>query len=392
MEALRAGQRRLRAEGRDADAAAIGLKISEAEELEAKMLKQRAVLALFSVLNGLWSTGGRVNTSNDDLEARTKLLKTGGVALSGHDAIDWCRTPSERLRYMLGQGRAMMTTADRATDYNAFAERLRAYVAFAQEESEQDLVETFGPRLWSCVQWARAGGNQFEITRDLAAALLLTTVPKTERDEPRLPYDTLALTLPPGAVPFMMPNAETEWADTLWIERRGDKTLLIVRWQILELHWVIDDHFEVDESDDAASLPEDEVTKQAAVRLVRNFAIWLDAEGGVKKHRPEVVPKKLLEKRARGNETWPRHWLFGKEVKISPELRRAASEIVLGRAAERQVEGWHVRARFTVRGHWRNQVHGAGRMLRRRQWIAPFWKGPSEKEAWAHLYKPAEKL
>lgn len=28
-----------------------------------------------------------------------------------------------------------------------------------------------------------------------------------------------------------------------------------------------------------------------------------------------------------------------------------------------------------VRGHWRNQVHGEGRVLRRRQWIQPFYRG-----------------
>ncbi len=31
--------------------------------------------------------------------------------------------------------------------------------------------------------------------------------------------------------------------------------------------------------------------------------------------------------------------------------------------------------RWIVRGHWRNQPHGPGSMLRKRIWIAPFWKG-----------------
>jgi len=34
------------------------------------------------------------------------------------------------------------------------------------------------------------------------------------------------------------------------------------------------------------------------------------------------------------------------------------------------------RFQWIVRGHWRNQVHGAGRIGRKRIWIQPYWKGP----------------
>lgn len=35
--------------------------------------------------------------------------------------------------------------------------------------------------------------------------------------------------------------------------------------------------------------------------------------------------------------------------------------------------------RFIVRGFWRNQAHGPGHSLRRRQWIPPYVKGPADK-------------
>lgn len=35
--------------------------------------------------------------------------------------------------------------------------------------------------------------------------------------------------------------------------------------------------------------------------------------------------------------------------------------------------------RFIVRGFWRDQVYGPNHSLRRRQWIPPFVKGPSDK-------------
>lgn len=398
LDNFQAAQRKLRAQGRDVEAAQLGEKIQKLQEQAEKIAKERASLALLGLLNGLWSTGIRIN--GEDFWSRIKTLEDcqKQCAMAG-DLLDWCKTPSDRLRYMLLQGRSMEAMATGAADYAEFAELLRAYVAPVQKEGEQDLVDTFGRRLWSCVKWTRCGGNQFEVTPDLAAALLLTTVSEATEDELRLPFDTLAMSLPHGAIPFVVTEngaMRSEWADTLWFERCGaDATLVVVRWRVLELHWFIDDKFvvlEADGNDEKFPLnaPDDEVTLQATIRLVRNFALWLGAEGGIKSHKPEIVPKKLAEKRAKSGVAWPRHWLFGKEVKIGPELRRAAAEIVLGRTAKHQVDGWHVRARFTVRGHWRNQAHGEGRALRRRQWIAPFWKGPAEKEAWAHIYKPKE--
>lgn len=36
------------------------------------------------------------------------------------------------------------------------------------------------------------------------------------------------------------------------------------------------------------------------------------------------------------------------------------------------------RIQYVVRGHWRNQAHGPGRMARKRIWIQPYWKGPED--------------
>ena len=42
---------------------------------------------------------------------------------------------------------------------------------------------------------------------------------------------------------------------------------------------------------------------------------------------------------------------------------------------------WTLAQRFIVRGHWRWQVHGEGRLLRKRLWIEPHFKGPVDIEA-----------
>lgn len=42
---------------------------------------------------------------------------------------------------------------------------------------------------------------------------------------------------------------------------------------------------------------------------------------------------------------------------------------------------------FLVRGHWRNQAWGPGRMLRKRKWIEPFWKGPEDTRVLVRGYE-----
>ena len=41
-----------------------------------------------------------------------------------------------------------------------------------------------------------------------------------------------------------------------------------------------------------------------------------------------------------------------------------------------QREFYRTEGYLIVRGHWRQQACGEGRLERRRKWIQPFWKGP----------------
>ena len=40
--------------------------------------------------------------------------------------------------------------------------------------------------------------------------------------------------------------------------------------------------------------------------------------------------------------------------------------------------GKDLEVRVRVQGHWRRQVHGEGRSLRKTIWIQPFWRGPED--------------
>lgn len=335
--------------------------------------------------------------TNDRKHFNDQILKVFSRA-----NIDPPKTPSERLRVMLKHGKqALADILERPLSYAAFVASVQRMVENGEPTEigkigslGKEMFDVYSRRLYSCALWASEGANQFVMSQALASALMLTDVPEVTAEEMHLPYRVFAISIPSGVVPFFAPTvggSDQEWADTLWLEQSGDQLLWVVRWRTLEVHrystsdfaWKAHERIE----DENAVAPEDEISLDASMRLVRNFLLWLDCQGGPKAQQPVSVPAKLAEKRKRSGEEWPRQWELGKDVVLSPELRRSAAEIALGRSARHAVEGWKVRARFTVRGHWRNQAHGPARALRMRKWIAPFWKGPAEKEAWAHIYR-----
>lgn len=72
----------------------------------------------------------------------------------------------------------------------------------------------------------------------------------------------------------------------------------------------------------------------------------------------------------------------GRTVKLDARIRDALLH------SEGNKASWQVAQRFIVRGHWRNQAHGEGRLLRKRLWIEPHWRGPENvKEALERNYE-----
>jgi hypothetical protein len=65
-----------------------------------------------------------------------------------------------------------------------------------------------------------------------------------------------------------------------------------------------------------------------------------------------------------------KNWSVGGKVKVSKEVREAAAEIAAGRAATCPA------VKHIVRGHFRNQACGVGRLERKRLYIKPHWRGP----------------
>jgi hypothetical protein len=347
----------------------------------------------------LLACGGRIESSVGGREEMMAIITSNYNTARGIATM----TPSERLRTMIKHGRRVLSAVACTSghvDFATFCTTVAASLGYGEQRDKlaiqsggRELFEIAMRKLYSCARWAACGCNQFSLTPNLAAALMLTEVPEVEPGELQFPYPCFAISIPSGVVPFFVGKegeSRQEWADTLWVEVEGGRILWVARWRALEAHRYTSADFTTLALPGEESAPEDEITLDASMRVIRNFLLWLNAEGGMRAQRPVKVPPKLAEKRQRSGEEWPRQWEFGKSVVLAPELRRSAAEIALGRSRRHAVDGWKVRARFTVRGHWRNQAHGPGRSLRMRKWIAPFWKGPSEKEAWAHIYRNRE--
>lgn len=261
--------------------------------------------------------------------------------------------------------------------------------------------------------WAKQGFNVFNLSHSLAAGLMLTEPPEYVRGEPlEMPFNVFAITIPPGIVPVFI-DGNQYWSELIWCYRfdgvhrgSGGAELPFFRWTAMwqgvsvfrDRHagdlLVQDDESVFNLPGDPPVEDEDKITSSSSLRLIRNLLLWLDATGGVAGHDKDRRRAKSNKRRKRGRqearEAWPTTWVLGSEVKLQPELRRMASEIALGHSKRHAAEGWKVRKKHIVQGHWKTQPHGEGRTLRKRIHVAPYWRGPEGEAAWSHLYKPED--
>lgn len=118
--------------------------------------------------------------------------------------------------------------------------------------------------------------------------------------------------------------------------------------------------------------------RELMLRFVLNFCIYVNTGTSTIKHIHEDEIKHLLgdkkRKNLRKNIQERIHRLendrvfeVGTEVQITKELK----ELVLNEGTG----GMQLSYRTLVRGHWRNQAHGPGRMQRTRKWIEPHVRG-----------------
>lgn len=278
-----------------------------------------------------------------------------------------------------------------------------------------------------CLAWARNGYNVFELSPDFTAAMLLTDAREIDVESVQLPFGGLLMLIPDGFAVGADGGSYTkvhvsEYSESSVNERAAamrvvdtiDKLNEAQRREVLSNalkfgvaggnHPLLSKHDDANTEIDIYAtdgrhalttvirragltwstldeLPDaTEEADQAARRTIRQIvfgalAYMTAVETATTLREPSKRPK------AGGKvETGPRIFEVGRTIKLDPQLVRAA------RGGSREV-ALRLKHRHIVRGHYRNQAHGAGRADRRRIWIAPHWKGPEDGAELVHTYK-----
>lgn len=117
----------------------------------------------------------------------------------------------------------------------------------------------------------------------------------------------------------------------------------------------------------------DKIAVRALQRLVVNLCLYLGASTD-RSGSGWSPSSRTIGKRGKT-------WRIGGEVKVSREIREAATQIAAGVQRDSPL------VRHVVRGHFKQQPVGPGRAERRRIYVAPYWRGPLEGPTAPRRYK-----
>jgi hypothetical protein len=236
--------------------------------------------------------------------------------------------------------------------------------------------------------WVDAACPVIQIPHTYAAALMATD-PPAELDEVRPPWPAFIVQVPSGmltirdevenrrvevrnitvAYQFCEARQRMEWYVTTLTEtsvsifRTGVSTQELIDADLKLLGSTADDAFCFDLD------TEDKRTEMLLYRLVVNVCVAMENPDNFKAPKNEHSSKPRREQKVPPDN---RIFKLGKplELDLRPKLKEYLSH------GSKRREGAPPSVQFLVRGHWKMQVHGKGRLERKRIWITPFWKGP----------------
>jgi hypothetical protein len=120
-----------------------------------------------------------------------------------------------------------------------------------------------------------------------------------------------------------------------------------------------------------------EMTLRELRELTRSFVVnvllYLSSDGAEVEHIHAKRIKKLHGKKRKSQKKQiadlqdDRTYLVGSTIRVNPDIKKYID-------SQRRGAKFELKHRTLVRGHWRNQAHGAKRLLRKRIWIKPFVK------------------
>lgn len=346
--------------------------------------------------------------------------------LTGNDDFPWSDTGSSKglAAMALKMRRAFIRGPEPcSSDIGKFVMRLQAtpsgagFVAHLDSGSKEGAKDEMH-QTHSLLRWVDMGLPVFDLTHGLMSALLLTDPSDVRQDMVKPPFPTFVVRFPDGfwEMHSTVDNRPTSaslgilhiyeaYASTDLNRLRPMMSLRIVAkngltstWETYEppsgdgpvSDWLKQEVPLIEDPTGALVTPDEHDLRLAVAfrRLFINLCLYINENGrGERLGKPRTAsPKKPAGALPEG----PDIWVLGREVKLDRELMASAKAWTDSKSPRSSArEGWTLRERFTVRGHWRNQAHGPERSLRKMKWIAPYWKG--EGPTFAHVYKPADK-
>lgn len=213
-------------------------------------------------------------------------------------------------------------------------------------ELQHRLVNQTGDFLGS---WVLGGFPRLEISHKYAAALCCTDCPSTL--DIRAPWKAWSLVVPPGLTgdhtPARLWAVGSTWIGVLWPNG------LFVAVPPRPSEYGREDDFSA--------------WHLMMLNLIRGCCLSLAEPDQHRKHGGRSHGKN--NKRSGPPDLSQARFMLAPAVTV--DLRQHVLDALSGKHG-----GGAPTVQFLVRGHFRQQAHGAGRALRKTIWIEPFWKGP----------------
>jgi hypothetical protein len=275
------------------------------------------------------------------------------------------------------------------------------------------------------LRWIECGLPTFELTHSLAASLMLTDPSRASPEFVRSPFHTFLVRLPSPFWDFVEADRHFDMTH-LWVahfcDAGGPHLMLMPTVRrgmpgISTLHAPIDSSVDLgrwlhERIDPPVGRPGDseefvqgnrekialnEHLSRAARRLYANLCLYIADLQAANRLSLDIRPRNDRGRKCRrsGPNESPRttNWVLGREIKLDSNLLEAARSWTGMKTGKRGL--WSVHCRFTVVGHWRDQVCGKRKKLPDGTWtpwpsrrptrIEPYWKGPSAGDLLHHL-------
>lgn len=234
-------------------------------------------------------------------------------------------------------------------------------------DASDKLIAIFG------TDWLNSGFPKVEVGHKLAASFALTDVPNDI--DVQAPWTAWSLIIPDGLLPEVVSVNDTMLKEPSSFARAwcvGTR----VRYLVLANGSIIGPLSNRQENSSSHVL--------AVQALVQSVCLAISNPDDYKKRAVSSPSNASKKARRMGLPDFScTRFLVSAPVQI--DLREHLKDVVSGKA--KTGGGGSPTVQFFVRGHWRNQVHGKGRLLRKQIRIEGFWKGDPNARVLLKNYK-----